>query len=218
MSRSQYLAVASLIEKLEALKYHRDCGNKNCEAYFAGVDDSIEAAHQHQAAPSEIATDFGIRTMNDAWSDTLSAKGIPSSDEKDAIVEAVEFALINAEPFSQEEVIRVAIAKLTNALPIEKVTQPSVDVVEALEIATDRLFPMDSQKDGIECRPISNAFYDMLRSYFRQPVSLEKAARALCQCKDIDPDGVLYNGKPNWTMDVGEARAVLNAVGVKYHD
>ncbi|OWK35192.1 hypothetical protein [Fimbriiglobus ruber] len=44
----------SLIEKLENLKYHRECGNKNCEAYFAGVDDAIAIVRQHQAAPVSL--------------------------------------------------------------------------------------------------------------------------------------------------------------------
>lgn len=33
-----------LIQKMSKLKYHKECGNKYCQAYFAGIDDCIAIA------------------------------------------------------------------------------------------------------------------------------------------------------------------------------
>jgi len=46
----------------------------------------------------------------------------------------------------------------------------------------------------------------------KQQPDWEKAARALCTFEGV-PENTLYNGRPMWMSYLGEAKAVLVAIG-----
>jgi hypothetical protein len=59
----------------------------------------------------------------------------PFTDPINKISESVEFALINAEPFSIEEVVRIAVHHYRGKLPVERTTNLCVlDSDEAVEV------------------------------------------------------------------------------------
>lgn len=60
--------------------------------------------------------------------------------DNDSIAKAVSFALINAEPFTTEEVSRVALARLDGALPIKRKPEPMSDNAPAIGISPEQLF------------------------------------------------------------------------------
>lgn len=183
----------SLIEKLEAVKYHKDCGNANCEAYFAGIARAIDIIRQHAAAPDVL-------------------KNSPNFDEISRLKEkyALNTAMGGVRPqaISQEQPVD------QNDDNVSPSAQASEILVNSLEenglvnlIAPCCIEGLGGRHD------MARLVINKLRPYLRTtvPVSLEKCARAMCESMNINPD---Y--KKMWKDYLVHCRTVLDAAGVKY--
>ncbi len=88
-----------------------------------------------------------VRMIKDA-----PAIGCSEITEVDSIADAVRFGLINAEPFTTQEVIRVALAKLNGVLPVEHQPEPVSSIDKALENGAKILadFKPEGERDKLD--------------------------------------------------------------------
>lgn len=61
MANNSLNHIPTLLSRLEALKYHKDCGNKNCEAFFSGIDACIAELRQFASDPKTVETDLAFK-------------------------------------------------------------------------------------------------------------------------------------------------------------